>query len=366
MTVFIVFLLVFFVQLFFFSFFFKKLQSKSSHKLECPPGVSIVVCAKNEANNLPHLLPILASQNYPKYEIVLVNDRSKDGTLSILESFKKAHNKLDRPIKIVDLSNSEITGKKNAIQKGIEVTEFKNLLFTDADCLPHSINWLERMTVDLNLDREIVLGYGPYRKIQKSFLNKLIRFETLMTAIQYFSYAERGIPYMGVGRNLAYHKDVFLSQNGFESHKSILSGDDDLFVSAVANNKNTAICLSKESFVTSEPPETMKTWIRQKRRHITTSVHYQFKHQFLLTLFYVSQLLFWILSFYLLFHHIQVYIVLALVLVRYFFWHAKIKHNAKVLDEDDLIYRSVWLEFCLICFQLYIFIANLFSPSKKW
>ena len=366
MTVFIVFLFIFFIQLFFYSFFFKKLKHQSSAKLTPSQGVSVIVCAKNEELALPKLLPVLSVQNYSKYEIILVNDHSTDGTKGLLETFQAAHNRSERPVKILNVIDSSLTGKKNAIQKGIEISEFDYLLFTDADCVPNSERWIEEMMKEFNEDKRIVLGYGPYRKVQNSFLNKLIRFETMMTAIQYFSYAERGIPYMGVGRNLAYHKDLFIQQNGFESHKNILSGDDDLFVSAAGNYKNTAHCLSRESFTISEAPNSFKNWVKQKRRHITTSGNYQFKHQILLALFYFSQLLFWMLPIYLFINQIQVPIVLVLILIRLSFWFVTIRHNAKVLGENDLIYESVQLEICLVCFQLYIFIANILSPSKNW
>ncbi len=366
MAVFIVFLLIFFIQLFFYSYFFKKLKHQVTLHFTPFQGVSVIVCAKDEALTLPNLLPVLSNQNYPKYELILVNDHSTDGTKGLLERFQAENNRPDRPIKVVDLHYSPLKGKKNAIEKGIDISEFDYLLFTDADCVPNSEFWIGEMMKKFNQEKRIVLGYGPYRKEKHSFLNKLIRFETMMTAIQYFSYAERGIPYMGVGRNLAYHKNLFAQQNGFNSHKNILSGDDDLFVSAAGNQKNTANCLSKESFTLSTAPDSLKSWVRQKRRHITTSVNYQFRHQLLLTVFYLSQLLFWILPIYLFINQIQAPIVLTLVLIRLFFWFSNIRHNAKVLDEIDLIYKSVLLEICLICFQLYIFMANIFSPSKNW
>lgn len=366
MTVFVVFLLIFFIQLFFYSYFFKKLKHQATAKFKPSHGVSVIVCAKDEELTLPELLPVLSVQNYPKYELILVNDHSTDGTIVLLETFKAEHHRPERPVKLIDLINSTSTGKKNAIQKGIEISEFDYLLFTDADCVPNSEYWIEEMMKEFNEDKKIVLGYGPYRKVENSFLNKLIRFETLMTAIQYFSYAERGMPYMGVGRNLAYHKELFIEQNGFESHKNILSGDDDLFVSSAGNKKNTANCLSKNSFTISEAPYSLKNWVKQKRRHITTSANYQFKHQFLLALFYFSQLLFWILPIYLFINQILAPIVLLLILIRSYFWFDTISYNAKVLDENDLIYKSVQLEICLVCFQLYIFMANILSPSKTW
>lgn len=111
----------------------------------------------------------------------------------------------------------------------------------------------------------IVLGYGGYFRHKKSLLNKLIRFETLLTAIQYFSYARLGSPYMGVGRNLAYTSTRFYELKGFASHLQIRSGDDDLFVNEAATAQNTTSCFEKDAITRSIPKATFSAWIKQKK-----------------------------------------------------------------------------------------------------
>lgn len=112
--------------------------------------------------------------------------------------------------------------------------------------------------------KTIVLGYGAYEKVKNSFLNKIIRFETMLTATQYFSWAKIGKPYMGVGRNLAYKKEEFFNVRGFMDHMKIRSGDDDLFINQAATKKNTAILYTPESFTFSEPKTTFSSWVYQK------------------------------------------------------------------------------------------------------
>ena len=158
-----------------------------------------------------------------------------------------------------------------------------------------SENWISEMTSHFSFKKTIVLGYGAYDKIKGSFLNKIIRYETVLTAIQYFSWAKIGKPYMGVGRNLAYKKSEFFGVNGFINHIRVRSGDDDLFINEAANSKsNTAICYNLEGFTYSEPKTTYKDWFNQKRRHVSTAKHYKGFDKFQLALlFYFSDTLYY-------------------------------------------------------------------------
>ena len=222
------------------------------------------------------------------------------------------------------------------------------------------------MTSYFGGDKSIVLGYGAYEKTSYSFLNKLIRYETLLTAIQYFSYALIGIPYMGVGRNLAYSKEEFFNNNGFVSHMHILSGDDDLFINQIATKNNVALNISPHSFTKSQPETTFKNWFRQKKRHVSTSYKYKLKHKILLGTFYISQLTFWIVSITLLIAQYKLKTVLILFLSVIILKHIVIGISAKKLKEKDLILFLPILELFLICFQLFIFISNLFSKQSRW
>jgi len=369
MILFAIFCLVIFIQIFFYFFIFKNLKRcNSAVDPAFASPVSVVVCARNEADNLKMLLPALAEQNYPSFEVVLVNDFSRDNTLKVMHDFQFEQKKYGRQleINIIDIPENESSGKKQALTRGILHANHENILLTDADCIPASAYWLRGMVNKFNQEKTIVLGYGPYEKIKASFLNKLIRYETLLTALQYFSYAKMGRAYMGVGRNLAYKKSVFVKANGFQEHAGIASGDDDLFVGQAATAKNTALCTEPETFTYSQPKTSFGDWIRQKRRHITTAGHYRGSHQFALGLYFMSQLFFWGLLPFLLMNENYGLFVLYLVLLRFLIWYIRIISSAKILKEQDLIILAPLLEICLICVQLTIFAANLFSPPKKW
>ena len=324
--------------------------------------VSLIVCAKNETENLKTHIPFWLDQDYPDFEIILINDASYDDTLEIMESFADKN----PSIKIVDVKNNEAFwgSKKYALTLGIKKATNHRLIFTDADCKPSSKQWLKEMASHLKDDKELVLGFGGYQK-RAGFLNKLIRFETLMTAIQYFSYAKVGIPYMGVGRNIGYTSKLFYDNNGFMSHMEIPSGDDDLFVNQVATSKNTTICFSEESFTYSVPKKSWKDWLLQKKRHITTAKHYKFQHKFLLGLYYSSQLLFWILAFVSLLL-LDWKLPVIIIAFRFMFQYLIIGKAASKLKEKDLIYLLPFWELFLVLIQMSIFISNSSSKPSKW
>lgn len=367
MITFTTFCIVIIIQFFYYFFFYGKFYfSKSVALPKQKLGVSVVICAKNESRNLASFLPKIARQNYSDFEIVLVDDSSTDNSLQIMQEFKRDYTSNHLSIQVIAVPKNKSQGKKSALSKGILSSKNEYLVLTDADCKPVSKDWLSEITSHFIKEKSIVLGYGAYRKIKNSFLNKIIRFETLLTALQYFSYAKTGNAYMGVGRNIAYKKDVFLKASGFDDHLHIISGDDDLFINSIATKKNTAICYSKNSFTISEPETDLNNWIRQKRRHITTSNQYKRSHQILLGLFYVSQILFWILSISLLVMKIFPVITIILIIIRFIIWYIAINQTAKKLNEKDLIRFSPIYEISIISIQLYIFIRNIISSPKQW
>lgn len=364
-VLFYIFIVVVAIQLIYYIFIFGKFSFyKTQSKTQKNISISVLICAKNEAKNLKKFLPSILEQDYPSFEVVLINDGSTDKTLKVMEAFKSDHDN----IKIVDVKSIEAFwgNKKYALTLGIKASTHDFLLFTDADCEPVSKHWISEMSSHFTNTKSIVIGYGAHKNIKGSFLNKLIRFETLMTALQYFSYARIGQPYMGVGRNLAYRKELFFEANGFINHIKIKSGDDDLFVNQIANDKNTAICFSKESFTESIPKKNFNEWITQKRRHISTAKHYKLKHKVLLSMFYISQLLFWVLAVLLLSTLTNWMFVSALVFIRLLAQYLSLGYASKKLNETGLMVFLPILELFLINIQFFIFIKNLTTRSRHW
>ena len=364
-TLFYFFIAIVVIQVFYYlgifgKFAFAKPQDITSKKLP----VSVIVCAKNEEENVKKFIPLLAEQDYPDFEIVLIDDASSDETLEVFEQFEQQYTN----IRLVKVQNNEAFwgNKKYALTLGIKASKKEYLLFTDADCYPTSKNWITAMTSQFTMNKTIVLGYGGYEKVEHSLLNKIIRFETVLTAVQYFSWAKLGLPYMGVGRNLAYKRDEFFNVNGFIEHIQIRSGDDDLFINQAANKNNTTISYTPESFTYSKPKETYREWFTQKRRHISTAEYYKFFDKMQLGLFFISQLFFFILVILLLAFQFQWIAVLAILATRYTVAWTVIGFSAGKLKENDI---KVWfpiVEIMLIFTQINIFITNIFSKPVYW
>lgn len=334
--------------------------SKATSQSKIP--VSVIVCSKNEAENLKNNIQLWLAQDYPNFELILVNDASVDATLDVIEHFAEK----DSRVKIVNVENNEAfwANKKYALTLGIKKAKNNHLLFTDADCKPASNLWIQQMANHFSNEIQLVLGYGAYAK-EKSFLNKLVRFETAMAALQYFGFAKLGLPYMGVGRNLGYTANLFYENNGFMSHMYIRSGDDDLFVNQAATQSNFAICDSPESFTISTPKKSWKSLFNQKRRHLTTATHYKLSHKIILGAFYLSNVLFWI-GLLVSFIFLSWEIILAFLLFRLLLQYIVVVKALKKLRENDLVYFVSILEIVMICFQMVIFITNLFSKPKHW
>ncbi|MBT8270988.1 MAG: glycosyltransferase [Bacteroidia bacterium] len=327
-------------------------------------GVSVIVSAKNESHNLKAFIPQILKQNYSQFELILINDGSTDDSLEIMRTFEKEDNK----VKVVDVKpvDSFWNNKKYPLTLGIKAASFDFLLLTDADCRPVSENWIREMSRQFSNTKTIVLGFGSYMSKTKSFMNMLIRYETFLTAIQYFSYALLGMPYMGVGRNLAYRKDVFFKAGGFKDHMSIPSGDDDLFINQVANTANTAICYHRDSQTESVPETSLGSWIRQKRRHVRTARYYKTPHKLSLGLFYLSQLLFLLLGAILLISGFNFKLTIALVILRYILVYVVFGLAMRKLRSIDLLMIWPVLELFLVLMQLVIFISNLTAKQNSW
>jgi len=282
-----------FVQLFYYLFFFRRIaffKNKIKPQSQQHP-VSVVICARDEDENIARNLPGILVQQYPStHEVIVVNDNSVDDSKYILQELKRTFKFLN----VIELTHEAklISGKKYPLSIGIKEAKNEILLLTDADCVPASEFWMQKMQDAYYNGVEVVLGYGGYHKLP-GVLNKLIRFETFHSALQYLSYAIAGVPYMGVGRNLSYKRDVFIRNKGFASINHIPSGDDDLFINKVATNKNTSVVLDREAITLSNPKTTFSGWKKQKKRHYSTAKYYKPKHKFLLGLYTFTQFLFY-------------------------------------------------------------------------
>lgn len=285
------------VSILFFSFgwyfFFRyysavKLTEPSNHNF---PPVSIIIAAKNAVFHLENNLQSWLGQDYPEFELVIVDDCSGDETAYFL--YKSAEQEPLLKYVLLDPEVIKMGGKKLALTLGIKKAKYEHFLLTDADCAPSSDQWLKEMSKYFSTNKQVVLGVAPIQ-VGFGFLARLVHYENLFTALNYLGMAIKGKPYMGVGRNLAYTRSIYQSVGGFSKHHHIPAGDDDLFVQEVATAENTAICIQPKSYVKSQGPKDFKAYWKQKMRHLWVGKQYRGDVKLTLSIFPISQLLFWI------------------------------------------------------------------------
>lgn len=353
------------LQLFYYLYFFRRLAFYKAEPRDTSTEhpVSIIICARDEAYNLTRNLPGVLVQDYKTtHEIVLVNDNSTDEGRYVVEEFQKSFKNINH-IQLTQEAKM-ISGKKFPLSIGIKSAKYEIVLLTDADCTPASEFWIQKMQSAYNENTEIVLGYGAYNK-RPGLLNKLIRFETFHTAIQYLSYALAGTPYMGVGRNLSYKKNVFLRNKGFSSINQIPSGDDDLFINQVAHAGNTTIEIDPDTHTLSEAKKRWSEWMTQKYRHYTTSKYYKTSHKVLLGLYSLSLFL--------------VYPLLVLSIIFFNWWMALAVYGTRLIIQAVVFYKGMkklneadlWPWF--LFFDIWMFFYFIFTlpaiwkaPRKNW
>jgi poly-beta-1,6-N-acetyl-D-glucosamine synthase len=360
----VVFIFTFLVQQAFYWILFARLAFfKINQAQSGAGGISVVICARNEHDYLKENLPFILEQDYPDFEVVVVNWASDDDSAFLLSRMNDQFPNL----KIVEIRENLnfFSGKKFPLSIGIKSAKNDMIVVTNADCRPVSRNWLSLMRSGFSGSSEVLLGYGSYEK-KRGFLNKLIRFDTVHIAFRYLSFALAGIPYMGVGRNMAYLKSLFYKNKGFISHYRITSGDDDLFINKVAERNNTRIVLHPDSITVSEPPQLFRHWMIQKKLQLSTLPFYRSGHRLLLGLYSVSIVLFYLLFVLLLVRDNITVFILGLFIARLTAQMILFYKFMSKLNEKDLIWFVPFFEITMLFVHSMALISYLFSKRNKW
>lgn len=351
------------IQVIYFLFFFYAFLKKEAKTSVPAVPVSVIVCAQDEEQNLRELIPLLLEQDHPQFEIIIVEDRSNDNSFEYLleESGKNPQLKIVR----VDHKPDHVNGKKYGLTLGIRAAKFEWILFTDADCRPSGRQWITNMTQEASSDTQFVLGFSAYKKLA-GFLNSFIRFETLLTGIQYIAYALLGKPYMGVGRNLAYRKSLFLSSKGFHPYMDTTGGDDDLFVNQHATKLNTKTSIGMGSLVYSSPELSWHGFYIQKLRHLSVGKHYRGSDKFLLGVFSVSWILTSLVVLPAMYFTPFFYPILVVLVVRWLMMIAVFHHASKKLGDPFEAWKIPALDIIYAFYYLVTGLVAMASKNVRW
>jgi cellulose synthase/poly-beta-1,6-N-acetylglucosamine synthase-like glycosyltransferase len=346
-----------------------RLRTKSKKNnvsfIDDQPPVSVIICSKDDAENLRKFLPFVLEQEYPVFEVIVINDGSTDQTDTLLRDLCVEYPHLKSTFVPVGANN--VSTKKLGLTLGIKASKYDILLFTDADCMPEDKTWIARMARNFTRETDFVLGYGAYLE-KKGFLNRLITYDTLFIALQYMGMAASRKPYMGVGRNLAYRKETFFAQKGFASTLRLSSGDDDLMVNKASNPWNTRIEIAPDSITWSEPNTTFNGWLFQKARHLSASSYYKSSSKFLLFfepftrgLFYLTFILSLVFG-----HIITLGATGVLFLIRYIVQLTIINMSSKHFGGRKYIFSLPVLDIYLPLVNLYLLLVGNKGKSVRW
>lgn len=356
-----IFILCLLIQVYFILNVFAPLLKKIRRPGRLPLPVSVIICAKNELENLKRNLAVVLEQKHPVFEVILMDDHSSDGTFQFVKELQKKYKHLKYFKASDSIKNKE--GKKAALAEAISKTSFEKILLTDADCRPSSLSWIEIISAHFTSKNEIVLGIGQYTPVG-NWHDNLIQYETIITAFTYLGFALKNKAYMGVGRNLAYSKAIFKPE--YFAKDNLASGDDDLLIQKATKPNNTTICVETKAQTFSESPSSYKKWISQKQRHFSTAFSYKPYIKISLVLlklsFYTPNFI--VLLFLALNYHTA--LVISIAAIRWLFWLIIFSRLKEKLGFTHRIYLLPWYEFYFCLFDIWITTINLKKKKIAW
>lgn len=340
--------------------FFKENKLTTDEKQKYTPSVSVVMCVKDDAYNLEKKLPIILEQEYPNFEVVVVNDASKDETEYVLRVLQEIYPNLN----VVNLYNNVngFLGKKYPLSLGIKSAKNEIILLTESDTMPLNYNWITTMVKGFKQKKDIVLGFTNFEQ-KPTFLNTLMHYENLTSAMNYLGNAMLNNPFMGQGRNMAYKREFFFETGGFISQYNISVGDDDLFINKNANSKNTSVIINKESINLASPKEKREEWVIQKKKHFKSMYHFKLKDKIISTLMPFATLLIYVLvALSIVFQFPWQYAILPLVL-KYTFQIIVYYKSSKTLATKQVAFLSPLLEVLFLFINTTIRFFTLFTKK---
>lgn len=360
----LLYLIFFIVQIFYYFFLFSKpyrhaannstgndVIDESEKEL---PGISIIITAKNEAENLRNNLPFILKQDYPNFQVVVVDNASSDSTDDVLSRFRYNHPNLY--VTFIPIDSKTINDKKLALTLGIKAAKHDILLFTEPDTKPLSMKWIYEYAKTFDKGKDVVLGCCQI-EINKSYFKNYMLYDNLFSGIKYSSMALAKKPYMGIGRNMAFRKDLFFEHKGFSSVLNIEDGEDNVFINRIATKENTAVIVSSDSMVVSNVVDSFSNWRSIKTKYLTTQKYYTNNATKVLTFEVFSRY-----AFYLLFAMLFVIGLLSslnfLLLFALFLFSIRYFTQLWVLNKNSRIYNAGKFRFLLPLLDLLTPVAN--------
>ncbi len=359
------------IQVFFYLYFYIRLGLRSKkrgnniYNNDFPP-ISIIICAGNQLSELQKNLPILLNLDYNTYEVIVVDMNSNDGSAEYLEYMASQHENLYCSHTTKD--SRIISRKKLAQTIGIKASKYDLLVFTEPNCTPTSNKWLKEYTEEITDHNEIILGYTKYEMVKSKF-HRMVAYDHILMAMRYLGFAKAGVPYTGIGSNMAYQKDLFFAQKGYVNQLNLQRGEDEIFINSSATAQNTSVVSTPESVVKQSPIETMEEWKSDKIYHFTSLSRFQGYQQYANSLDTGSRLFLYIGGFITLLGAIATYqwilslVVFIALVLHWVLQFCTTNFVLKRLGDEHRFYFSIL--YYNIALPVYTFLFKLKTPRKR-
>ena len=340
-------------------------KKKEESKQTALPPVSVVMTAHNDADKLRANLLYVLEQDYPTFEVVVVDYRSSDDSKYVLQMLSQTYNHLK--VVHLDANPNGFQGLKYPFSMGVKSAQYDLLLLTETDCVPKDVTnfcWIREMVAGyVGKQTEMVLGYCGIQP-RRSPINWLQQYDNLDYSVEYLGAAIHRRPFTGCGRNLSYRRSLFMKSGGFIYHYHIPDGADDMFVCQNATRRNTSVVLSDGAFTTVEPQRSLRAWHSYRRHRAATHRYYGLGLRLNRLMRPLGVLLFYLSAALLLVGGNFPWQVLAGVVLIKLIW--QIVATAQATERLDIKPVVYWLS---PLFEIYFFIANTISGiiplSKK-
>ena len=328
------------------------------------PSVSVVLTAHNETNYLKENLVYLLEQDYPNFEVVVVDYTSSDDTQFVLRVCSENYPNL-KPITFSKDVNM-FSGKKYPLSIGIRSAKNDVILLTEPDCLPKSFNWIRNMMAGYTTGADIVVGYSGVKQ-EPGLLNNLIQYDNLTATASCLGMLIMGNPYTASGHNLSYRRDFFFDHGAFINHYKEPEGADDMFVNQNATKQNTVMVLEPDAFVMCEPRATYEMWKLQRKARYSTKKYYSCKDKTLLSLPYIAVTLFYAAVVLLLVAGTFPWeIVAAIVTIKLAWQIITFSRLSKRFDVKGVTFWSPLYELYFLLANTILYVTTLHHKKRKW
>jgi biofilm PGA synthesis N-glycosyltransferase PgaC len=325
--------------------------------------VSVIVYTRNQASVLPAHLDTILEQDYPDFEVVLVNDCSWDETDDFLRDFAPQHARL----KVVNVPEQDRfrTNKKFAISMGIKAAQYEHLLFNQVGAIPQSKKWIKEMQANFDTGAELLVGHTVL-KPGKGLGRFFARYDLFISSLNALAFAKKGKAYLASGCNMAYLKSVFFRGKGFAAHMHIPFGEDQFFVNQHAHSKNTRVEIRPGAQVKTDDYEGFGQHVKFRLKQMRAIDSYNFLRKLMLGVQSASALLFYVFLVLLFALGFDWRLLLAAYLLRLLVFFAVYFKVFKTLGYRDLKWWFPVLDFfyCLYLFVLSVMLV--FNTNSQW